>query len=1489
MNNVVYPDWQTFAYKYRGCEEDAFEDLARTLFRKEMGIRYGLFQRVNHKGNETDVVEKDGKVIGFQSKYFKNGIKANDIIDSMKGAKESHPEQTHYYIYCNLAFGNPRRRKGQKKTEPVPDITQTEEAIESVAKELGLTIVWKQDKAILDEVISEKWIYDVFFNVEGKLESLLTEEIKHTEAAFASIGYTCQYHNQNIHVNRTRTIERLEKLPSSSLLVIHGEGGCGKTAILHEFLERHKEEYPVYYRKASVLNVQTLAQVFHQGNLYAMDDFLDAYKDSQRKYFVIDSAEHLEAMPDETILPTLIRMLIGEGWCVVFTVRNVFLSDLLNFLSLNLKLKNVPTESVELLTEQELMAIGRKYSIKLPADVNLRDRLRNLFYLNLYTQYYDEIDGQSDERSFLQFVWEKKIRGKDKRTGYIRENEFEAFVEEKVKSGQVFLSPNKYVSKEFYSLIEDEVIALDPVNGLFITHDIFEEWGLYRFIEQSWQKKVSIVGFFTGIGDTRAVRRSFRLWLKDKVKDDVEAIKSLAQVGSLEKMPELWKDDVLCALLSSDKAHLLLADVEDKILSNTDGYGDKVIWLLRVGCQYVREVVRLKDFYWPICVPIGSGWGYIIDLIYQNREKVNLTPWLPVLLDWTKPNYRTETTRKAGLMILEYYRSSMFDDYRYRDGVKGQVCEIINNAAWLIKDELKALLEQCMAEEELSDDLPYFILRENTSSLNIFMALPDVVAELCLFYWKEKEDKEKRYYHPFHSGDAFGIDEDRAASRYFPPGAGQTPTFTLLLANEKIAVDFIIRLMNECVDHYAHSKRNKYCVKVEIKNEEGVENWQWHSTALWGMYRGMDTSPYTLQSVHMALEQYLLNLSKEEKYEQCEHVMKRLLYECHSSSVSAVVASLVLAYPSKYWKEALVLLRTVEFIEIDNQRALNEKSMESFYGIGYTLNPTVTKERWETCKQDFRKSTLEKICLDYQFFGNQKELDVEQGEALIQTIYGILDEHRKLLSKAPNQELLEILLSRMDRRRLMIMEEKKVEGGFQIQFDAELGEEARKISEEAAVDQQEMYKYIGLLNWAMAKMKGEKQPHQTYGDDFVKALSEAQTLEKELQNGRKPFITDAFVASWVAPCLLKFYSEQLTVDALKWCKNVVDIKLNGFKSLTDAMDGTDACIHVIPQLIKYFPEDKQRYFELLLRCLMAPDYGNLSSRECVITAVRVFDLWTNEPDSMRNMIKEFVSSIKAEAWHDEILALNVVVGLTPNEPDEWIMPYTIRFLKRIPQIMEGDDDSARAMFAVIENLARLFVRVNSNEILDAIEYTKPIVKESYLGDAYLNHIIFEADGQNKPDRFWQIWNSYKDMLPILMRMGYNQLRTYLLNIKWNDGLHEWRCLRQKDLGFFTFVAENSAGNAVVLESITRALTNIAHSYQKEGMAWISKVVENHPTINISGTNTLFYLEQVMMEYVYGNKMLIRKTPTLHEQVRTILNFMVRKSSVTGYVLRDMVN
>lgn len=112
---------------------------------------------------------------------------------------------------------------------------------------------------------------------------------------------------------------------------------------------------------------------------------------------------------------------------------------------------------------------------------------------------------------------------------------------------------------------------------------------------------------------------------------------------------------------------------------------------------------------------------------------------------------------------------------------------------------------------------------------------------------------------------------------------------------------------------------------------------------------------------------------------------------------------------------------------------------------------------------------------------------------------------------------------------------------------------------------------------------------------------------------------------------------------------------------------------------------------------------------------------------------------------------------------------------------------------------------------------------------------------------------------------------------------------KKDVGFYTYLAEHSAGNAVVFEGLVKVLTTIASGYKTEGMAWIAKAINQCPTMNLNGTLSLMYLELVMMPYVYTNKMQIRKNPELLAQVRTILNFMVTKSSVTGYMLRDMVN
>lgn len=1494
MNDCFYPDWESFAYKYRGREQEALEDLARILLRKELGVKQGLFQRVNHKGNETDVIEKDGKVIGFQAKYFDKGIDANNIIHSMRGAKESNPNQTHYYIYCNHAFGNPRRGKNSKETDPIPDKTRGEERIVKTAQELGLTLVWKLNKAILDEVVAEKWIYDVFFNVNGKLENLVKDEERHTSVAFNSIGYSCRFNGKEFHVKRDGIINKIADQAPSSIFVIHGDGGCGKTAVLHEFFDRFGEDVPICYRKATALNKKTLAEVFHQGDTYSFTEFKEAFADCDRKFFIIDSAEHLDEIEDDTIVPSLIRGLLDDYWCVVFTVRNVFVGDLLNYLTYGFSKTKIEKNEVGSLTDGELHAISQLYGLQLPKDQTMVDRIKNLFYLNLYAQYYDEIDQQASDSAFLKLVWEKKIRGKNNRDGFMRENEFEAFVSDRMKTNLFFLPAEHYTSKEFYSLVEDEIIAFDSANGYFITHDIFEEWGMYRIVDKLWKTTDGLTSFLKNLGDTRSIRRTFRLWLKDRLCENPETIQTIPQAAFAGNMPGLWKDEVMCALLLTNKPSYYFSQYENRILMNIDGFADKIIWALRVGCLYVKRVFGYKNYFIPSYAAIGSGWKYIIDLLFENQKNIGFAKWLPVLLDWTKGNHRGETTRKAGLMTIFYYQSEAYGRDRYRDENKKLVQEILNHCVWEIRDELTALLKRCINEETLCDDLPEFILRENIGAMNIHWAMPQQVIELCLYYWRrheaEDDDDEMFRYRSGFDRNGFGMDENGVAFKYFPPGADQTPLTTLLVANERLAVDFIIRLMNECVDTYAQSQYKNSLVKVELTDGKEKHNWQWHSNTLWGMYRelGSPLAPYSLMSVHMALERYLLSLSKEKKFAECKAIMQRLLFECHSSSVSAVVGSLVLAYPDEFWQEALVLFRVIEFIQIDGQRAMMENRTGSLYSVSEGLNSQVTKERMETTKQTFRKSHLEKICLDYQCFGSN-QLTAEENETLIHHIYGILDEHRKLLDKIEGEErnLLEILLSRMDRRRLKVKGQQKVKEGVVILFDTELDEEARKMSEKAEAEQREICKYLGLFNWAYAKMHSDPSPNNVYDEHFDKAFDDACALEGKLANGRESFLTDINTIPWVAACLLKFYRTDLSEKHINWCKEAIEKKLATFNVGFDVMDGTAACIHVLPILMELFPEEKRKYSDWMFKLLLVPCYGQTRISDYVIHSANTFSLWDKDSRLMKELLTKYIQSFSQDVL--EPRHLRIIFGLIPPNPDRDTEAIAVNYIKQIPKILQ-DNNGTIGMFDVLDVLSSMLLNTQSMEIINCLPYTQAIVKENHLGNSFLSQLILKEDHINKPDRFWEIWNSYRSLVPELTgRWGHDQLRAYTLNTQWKEEAKEWHSLRPQDIEFFEYLAEHCEGSAVVLEGLVKILTTIGSNYKNEGMGWLAKVINNYPSMNLAGTAVLFYLELVMLQYIYANKMQIRKNAMLLSEVRTILNFMVAKSSVTGYMLRDMVN
>ena len=184
--------------------------------------------------------------------------------------------------------------------------------------------------------------------------------------------------------------------------------------------------------------------------------------------------------------------------------------------------------------------------------------------------------------------------------------------------------------------------------------------------------------------------------------------------------------------------------------------------------------------------------------------------------------------------------------------------------------------------------------------------------------------------------DNFGIEKDNGD--YHPASAYQGPIYYLLQINPKSTMDFIISFTNKSVKKYVSSdlaSRLDTVIKVEVKLGDKSHKEQYISQCLWEIYRGTSSpvSPNLLQSIHMALEKFLLEIAEKIEAEVLVSLLNYLLENSESASITAVVTSVVLAYPEKTFNTAKVLFRTREFIIYDTHRLHSELSARRLYSI----------------------------------------------------------------------------------------------------------------------------------------------------------------------------------------------------------------------------------------------------------------------------------------------------------------------------------------------------------------------------------------------------------------------------------------------------------------------------------------------------------------------------------------------------------------------------
>lgn len=1555
---ITMPTWDLFRYKYptETQQRERFEDLSRALFCIRYNIRYGIFQHANNTGNETSTIVKGSDTIGFQAKYFRSVIDGNNIIASINKAHKSNPLQTKIIIYTNLTFGNPPRCKSK---------TAVQEQVERAASAIGLEVEWSMDKMILDQVARTQWVYDVFFGTGPNLSTLVDEEQKNTCSILENISSEITISKGRIKVDRSSIIDDiLSKIGEHKHFIVYGEGGIGKTAIIKEINSRINKQAPLCIRKAQTLNVDSICELFKHANSYTTEQFKEAYINDEHKVFVIDSAEKLQEIDDDGPTRNLITFLDSSGWSIIFTVRTVFFNDLKENLDFVYKIQahEYPVDNI---SEDHLARIAQENNIQLPTNPFFRQRLTNLFYLSLYTQMKDGIPSTMTYSSFMNRAWKEKISGKSTERGLSikRERCFMEIVSKRISKSIFYVRENDLDAEALQKLIDDEIVTRNS-HGIFITHDIYEEWGLEHFITEKWQDKTTIQEFFVKLGSSYLIRRAFRIWLTGRLDGDSSNVKELINSSIAGEIIPLWNDEIIVSVLLSEYAASFFEESTEVLLDNNAKLLNRIVFLLQLACKQHYKSVNIKGKDYIFYAPDGPGWSTVINFIYHNFDRCSNVKYLfQVLEDWTSFNKTGLSTRNSGLIALTMLSGVESDkDVYIPESMSDRITHIICNSAMELKNEISILIDKIVDNAWKNYRDPYYsfsqyILTKPSLSEKLIAAVPEKVIRLADNFWRYTPSTGSSSWHNdelYNPGIRYGISENDYRHGHTVAGAMQTPMYWLLVFSPVNATRFIVDFVNYSISCLsAHAQEYDGLEKLIVYNQAGVGRSIVSSMQLWQLYRGAvhTVVPEILQSLHMALEKFLLQLMEEGEHSEVLTIMTYILDHTNSISLVAIVSSIVCAYPYAFTDIALTLFRTAELFNYDNLRKSDEQILGSTLGLYTFGNEYVAEERSKELHKPFREMCLENLCINYQYIRNETFTDARHQQLInnLNSVFDKLFEEAKQLPKGIKETRL-ILLYRMDRRKHDPIVTRKDDNSFQIELNPQLPEDVRRHSEEQISMIQSPMRFISLSNWSMSYLSEDvnQRTITKYDEDPSLVVAEMRELYSALQNGEFLMPTSGQALFNSAGLLMHYYAGKLSINDRDYCHDIIWQLIK--KSYQDCNipqihDGLESCIHALPSIIKYYPNEITEAIEALFRTALNNNsigaYKRIS--DYVFETITESHLFEEAPESMAEFVRRYVTCILeldnvkqrecqknkniAETLGANNISLTAIVDILmcikiPLSLDEVLKrdfsSIHISYLENILKLLGGNtNDNGYKLLVqklspiVAETLVerdrrmRDFDRVIQlyksfadyvlnqplDEIRDLIAPCVDALKDNDNSEYFLTEFIHCEICRPRTNAFWKVWELlYPAILRECKQHDRCLVKVYLLSYPFFHECTEWQSLRDNDTWIYSKIAHDCSNNIQVLHSIAKTLNNIAKKYVHDGINWIYSIVKENPDLDLNDLeqDTIIYLERILGPYSRSNRMQIKSNKSLKEQVLTILTFMVERNSTQAYMLRELV-
>ncbi len=1513
---MKYPTWNEFLGKYPDNPQGAFEALCRLLFRSRYGIGDTLPYFFNNAGNETVPINVGNEVIGFQSKFFDDDSigdsQANQIKHSIEKAHTHYPEQTKIIVYTKSTFGNP-----QIGTQ----ITKRQIDIEETAKDCSMSIEWMFGDNILDAVAKMPLAYSLFFDTGSNLNHLPQSLVKLNQLNFNNISSSIQYGENVIEIDRTKEVSEIKEfITNGRNVLVYGESGSGKSAIVKRYWQESivNQEQVIYFTRGSQFDTNSVNDLFLMDEEYSYVGFCDFFDGFAKKIVVVDSAERLTEIENRMVLQLLLEGLVEKGWQFIFTCKSNTYDDIRTLLrGLNVSVEDV---SVDTLQEEELQKMGDKYHIDLPQNEKVLQQLRIPFYLARYCEL-GSITIASPE-TFKEEVWKQKVRGTI-RGGEQKKREecLLQIVKEQQASNAYFVNPIGVDYETAYKLVSEDVLIEQAHKGYAVKHDLYVDWALEYIVEQDFGKEENCVKILKEPPKSITYLNAFARWLMCIIDNDdirVRAIMDTLVRGDVDKQ---WKHCLLsCVGNSNNYATSFFSLYSVSLKEQNYSLFDQFVDVLDVSCKKVTQYFEYKGERYPVFKSVGKGWDEAVAFVFANRVDYyfNHLGSVQKLLDGYSSfgNKGLAMTQAAALSLYLFdYIAEIRkkDESIWVDGIN-RWCELTCKYAFGIRKELHEVFRQVIDNKWVRHRDPYaelisYILKDQNHVFKtmLYITCLDDVIKLMELFWSEQPEEDDQYVFGYsrsmESEHLFGLNEDDGIHMaFFPSSPYQTPIQMLFDAEQLLnttekttkVIDFIVRFVNLCVDYYIQRCKYEQVVKLPVRLADGSSQMIIASQSLWNMYRGTAnlSMPNVLESIHMALEVYLLDmtdLKKNPDWKNVKEILWRILTTSHSASIYSVVASVAVAHPDDLFDILLFLCQNIEFLALDLNRCSHEITSNSRSFI-YNRHENWWTERDRSNKLPHRQEHLESVLLKSQVvYDNAGDNDSKQ--KLLQA-YHVVDElKRQAANLNGTDSIYGFIAARIDYRSHKKREVVLKNGVVAVQLTPNLTPELKAESKEVEEFANKM-EAMSVRLWADKTFKGDKNglKGNPYAANPKKALTVIRGIERQIEKQSGDMILfpgDEYVPYMASAVLLMHCRDMLSDREKKECWKRVLLALKSPGAMaSNSVSEFNICISAIPVMMELYPK-KADVFAPIIASYVSETYTYINERVCDIMSRTIHDgqLWELYPSVMYDALELIKVNLPNEDFGSmDASYADAVLCLLTYEPLEKMRNVGRTCLDKlsskwqVQRHYEQLEDKSK----IADNVAKYLLFAPQDDVTALIRPFIPFIGNGSYGEPLITNLLLNAPQYGKYDNFWTIWYALYDKVTEHRSWYYQDevLNEYLLNpLFFRRDYDDWFKLESKDLDFFARIGKNIGGHPAVVFALSRMFATIGKCFTKEAIVIFSQLIEQHnPSLKDSQKTVLYYLNKIVKKVYAENISDIQGDMRLKGQFTTVLEFMRRNGS-----------